>query len=316
MKRFLIMVTSVFLISAILSSLFFAFINGGLHRQNNDTYGKLNELINGSVGYDVVFIGSSRINLTVDPRIVDSVLQVNSFNFGLDGTTVVDFVWQCDLYLQTHPKPRLLVLNVDPKMLDIGDHLKVPVSRYLPYISKGEIYDTLSNYSCWPFVTRHFPFLAGSFYNDQIQYQALMGYLAPTRAVNDYYKGFSPLRRVWSNGEVSKNDLLSVCHTHKGWAIFESFLKNLQKSGVSVFVVYGPQIFDTNYDRMHKEYIQRLNVALSSHGIPFIDYADLPICRYKKYFFDATHLNYDGAERYSRKLAFDIDSVFFNSSTK
>ena len=161
------------MIVGILSTTIFYFINNGLRKQKIDIYGKLNELILKNDIVDIVFIGSSRVNLTVNPEIIDSVTKSNSFNFGFDGANIVDFEMHVKAYLKAHSTPRMLVLNIDPNMLNVEDKIKVPPSKYLPYVSHPEIYDSLKNYSNWPFKARFMPFVGMSFYTDAIVNQAL-----------------------------------------------------------------------------------------------------------------------------------------------
>lgn len=311
MRSFFKYIIVVCLITGIISTLFFYFINNGLKKNHSDIYGKMNELVLGHEPFDVAFIGSSRVNLTVNPEVIDSVAKVNSFNFGFDGANIVDFEMHVRAYLKSHPKPKLFVLNIDPKMLNVETEIKVP-SKYLPYIDHPEIYDSLKNYSRWPFVAKYLPFVATSFYTDAIVNQSVQGYIAPDRKMLNYYKGFSPLTRVWSKGDLSAADLLAVVHTPKGFSLFRSFLAMIRKEGIPLYLMYSPQYFFPEYDGMHRKYMDELNKVAFEYGYEITDYSALALCHDKKYFFDATHLNIEGANLFSKKLAEDIRDLFNN----
>ena len=172
-------------LTAIVSTGIFLLVNSGLRRQKNDAFGKLNEMILKDTPYDIVFIGSSRTNLNVDPGVIDSVTHKKSFNFGLDGANIIDYNMHINAYLRAHKRPELIVLNIDPAMLDVNNKIKVP-ARYLPYCDHREIYDTLIAYSSWPMVARYMPFVGMSFYSDGTVNQALQAYIAPnTVSLND-----------------------------------------------------------------------------------------------------------------------------------
>jgi hypothetical protein len=307
MRPFLKYTFTVIVITGIASSVIFYSINTGLRKQKVDIYGKMNELVSGHENFDIVFIGSSRVNLTVNPAVIDSVTHLSSFNFGFDGANIIDFTMHVQVYLKNHVKPQLLVLNIDPKMFGVEDKIKVPPSKYLPYVYCDEIYDTLKNYSNWPFVSRYMPFVATSFYTDAIVNQALQAYISPDRKMENYYKGFSPLTRIWSKGDQSAKDLVPVFYTNKGLALFRSFLKTIHDRNIHFKLIYSPQYFFSQYDAEHKAYIQKLNAIASEFNYSITDYSTMKICSDKKYFFDATHLNLDGANLFSRQLGLDLD---------
>lgn len=303
----------VLLIVGSLSTVQFYFINQGLRRQKVDIYGKMNELVVGKENYDVVFIGSSRINLTVNPAIIDSVTGLKSFNFGFDGANIVDFSMHVASYLKGHSKPGLMVLNIDPKMLNVDHEIKIPPSKYIPYIHKKEIYDTLSQYSNWPIVAKYAPFVAGSFYTDGIVNQSLQAYLFPNRKMENYYKGFSPLTKIWATGDKSAENLVPVIYTDKGLALFKHFLEGINKQGIRFRLIYSPQYSFSKYVKEHEEYIKKLNSIAFEYGYEVKDYSFMELCHDKNYFFDATHLNLTGANLFSQKLAEDIKITLLES---
>lgn len=309
MKVFFKYIFIVILITGTISTLFFYAINNGLRKQKVDIYGKLNELILGKENFDIAFIGSSRVNLTVNPAVVDSVSKLNSFNFGFDGANIVDFSMYVEAYIKVHAKPKLMVLNIDPKTFNVSDKIKLPPSKYLPYIDHKEIYDTLNRYSKWPFVTRYLPFVATSFYTDAIVNQSLQAYIYPDRKMENYYKGFSPLTKVWSKGDQSAADLVPVVYTIKGLALFHNLLKNIKDKHINLQIIYVPQYYFPKYAPEHEEYIKKLQAIASEFNYSIIDYSKMDLCRDKKYFFDGTHLNITGANLFSKKLGADLDSL-------
>lgn len=307
MKTFLKYIFTIILLVGIVSASFFNIVNRGLRKQKVDIYGKMNEIVLGKENFDIVFIGSSRINLTVNPAIIDSLTGLNSFNFGFDGANIIDFNMHLQSYLKTHVKPKLLVLNIDPKMFNVTDEIKVPPSKYLPYLDYPEIYDTLSLYSKWPFVAKYFPFVGVSFYTDGIVNQSVQAYVSPDRKMENYYKGFSPLTKVWANADKSAANLLPVECTLKGLALFHHFLERVKLSGIKFQLIYCPQYDFKGYELGHKQYISKLRSIADEFQYEINDYSTLDICN-EKYFFDATHLNLVGANIFSRKLGEDLSN--------
>lgn len=307
MKGFIKYTFSVCLLVALFSTLYFSAINVGLRKQKTDYFGKLNEMILGKENFDIIFLGSSRVNWGINPKIIDSITHKNSFNFGLDGAYIVEDWMNLRAYLASHPKPRLVVLNIDPRFLNARDEIKTP-ARYLPYLDHHEIYDTLSRYSSWPVVAKYMPFVGASFYTDGIVNQSLQAFIAPNRKKENYYKGFSPLEKVWSNGEDLES-LLAIDCTEKGLSLFRNFLKEMKENNLRLDLIYSPQYFVPADDKKHLGYMTVLNAIAGEYGYSVRDYSHWEICHEKKYFFDATHLNLTGANLFSEKLAADLNVI-------
>ncbi len=309
MKLFLKYSISILLITAALSTSFFWIVNMGLRKQKTDYFGKLNELILKNNNFDIIFLGSSRVNWTINPKIIDSISHANSFNFGLDGAYIVEDQINLNAYLKTHEKPKLLVINIDPKILNTTNEIKTP-SRYLPYVNHPEVYDTLSKYSSWPIVSKYFPFVGASFYTDGIINQSLQAFIQPERKMENYYKGFSPLKKVWeSTADESAEGLLKIEYTPKGIILFRNFLKEVKQKDIRLQLIYSPQLYFPQYRDKHLDFVKFLSSIADSYGFSIIDYSNMNICNNKKYFFDATHLNVEGANVFSLNLAEDLDSI-------
>lgn len=309
MKEFFKYCLTVVLITGIVSAGFFHAVNKGLRRQKTDIYGKLNELVESHDPLDIAFIGSSRVNMTVDPRVIDSVTGLRSFNFGFDGANIIDFDMHLDAFLAAHPRPKLIVLNLDPKMFNVRTTMKVPPSKYLPYIRHAEIYDSLKQYSNWPVVARYMPFVSTSFYTDAIVYQSIQGYIAPNRKVPNYYKGFSPLEKVWLNADKSMVNVLTVEYTPKGIALFKSLLQKIHARNIPLYLMYSPQYDAPAFEAQHQTLMNILRLAAAPESYEIHDYTTMSICKDKDYFFDAAHLNTQGAELFSVQLGSDLKAL-------
>lgn len=61
-----------------------AIVDKGL-RNAKMPYSSLNDVYNGRVNADVIMLGSSRAVFHISPHILDSVLQKNTYNIGVNG---------------------------------------------------------------------------------------------------------------------------------------------------------------------------------------------------------------------------------------
>ena len=91
---------------------------------------------------------------------------------------------------------------------------------------------------------------------------------------------------------------------------FKKFLNELTIDGTKVIFVFAPIYHEVLEKCSEREVIYRMydSIACEFH-IPILDYSDIPMCYDTAYFYNATHLNKQGAELFTTKLAHDIDSL-------
>ncbi len=133
MKRLLITV----LVSCFIAISFAGYFYANLHRiaPTKDQLTKVVDFLNtDTTTYDVIFIGSSRIYVHIDPRIIDSVCGVNSYNLGLDGSSITEQLPVLKKYMQKHRAPKLIVLGLDYGTLNAAN-LPFDYPVYYNYMS-------------------------------------------------------------------------------------------------------------------------------------------------------------------------------------
>ena len=99
MRHFLfkIILYSIFLFSILLIVDFF--IQKGLKKSSYHEISKWNEVVQGGIDADILFVGSSRALVHFDPRIIERYTGKSSFNLGLDGSKFESQKLVLDLYL-------------------------------------------------------------------------------------------------------------------------------------------------------------------------------------------------------------------------
>ena len=134
--------------------------------------------------------------------------------------------------------------------------------------------------------------------------------MQPERKMENYYKGFSPLKKVWeASADDSAEGLLKIEYTPKGINLFRHFLEEVKQKNIRLQLIYSPQFYFPQYKHNHDVFMDMLNSIADSYGFTIIDYSKMDICKEKQYFFDATHLNVKGANVFSKKLGEDLDSI-------
>jgi len=152
---------------------------------------RLRELLLNHTYYDLIFLGSSRTHFGVNPRIIDSICGLRSYNAGVEGGNLYEFEMMLRSYLENHPSPRYVVLNFDLHSFGVASKLfNYPV--YFPYTSNKVIYAYLSDKGYMNTTKQVFPFLKLADYDDDTKGDFLKMFSGKTEiAPGDFqYKGY------------------------------------------------------------------------------------------------------------------------------
>ena len=114
-KILLILFTSFVLLVSINS----VFKKGNEIFYRNDSE-RFKELKKDKPSYDIIFLGTSRTYAHNDPRIIDSITGLSSYNFGVSGANLLEMNLWFDIYLQHHQSPKLVVLDLYLNAFDIA----------------------------------------------------------------------------------------------------------------------------------------------------------------------------------------------------
>ena len=101
------------ILAYIICLLSFLIIKKEIDRYKKHTTSRLTEIFCNKTNYDVLFLGSSRTHLIINPAIIDSICKVNSYNAGMEGANLYEFDMVLKAYLENHPSPQWLVLTID-----------------------------------------------------------------------------------------------------------------------------------------------------------------------------------------------------------
>lgn len=270
---------------------------------------RLQEVLGGHEGYSILFVGSSRMRRHVDPRVIDRVARLPSFNSGTDGGNLYEMKTIFEGYLVNHPPPALLVLALDAGSLDLSKRLLFDPSIYFPYASNPPVATALSAAGISPLLLRLVPF-------------AQLGYLDDSRwrTVLDARRGLIELgeetayKGFLTNGD-SVIDLAAPPpekqHTEispDSPRLLEELLDGAGRAGTRVILTYAPE-----YRDRYKALLDTTPAALRmiegiarSRGVPFLRHDKLEICLRPELFANAGHLNTAGAAVYSEILGKQI----------
>lgn len=262
------------------------------------------KIINEQLEADLVIMGSSRAWVQYSPAILDSVLQINTYNLGIDGSVLNRQIIRYEVFnhYQTK-KPKYIVLNIDyfsahewsygyereqffPYMWD--PYMRKEISKVEP-ISWGERYIPVYRY---------------------VTYKGLYNVIHEKPWDSKTYKGYMGRDCTW---EAKAYEELTAFHfdaDERVMAMFEQFLEERKKEGVKVIFCYAPMYIGfTNKVENLEEFFACYKGYAERYDIPILDYTYHELSMDTTYFYNASHLNRRGAEIFSTQLAHDLDSL-------
>lgn len=283
-------------------------ITRNLHYSNARMFRNWNEVFYDSTYYDLLISGSSRAWVFYDPMILDSALNVNSYNLGLDGHGITTQVARYHAYRMTHPKPKCIVQNIDFFTLQPSN--KFEREQFLPYLMYDGLFDEIHEEEGYTYIDKYVPFVRYIGYRDVI----FEGFGLPNDIVHssNLYKGFATSDRKWDPSILYTTDSLVFMCEEKPSQVFEAFLRELREDSIEVVLVYGP-IYRGRMDRVASEEEQWMYAYFGDcakrYDCHILNYLWDDMCGSTEYFYNATHVNAKGSRIVSEKLAHDLDSL-------
>lgn len=291
---------------AILLALGYAFdywLSSRLMRRNHDELSSWTEIIEGKAQCDVAFIGNSRTYHGIVPEIIDSALQLNTYNFGIEG---FQFNQQYDRYRLMMAKdiiPHYIVQTIDYAGTLQWDLFKD--DQFLPYFWDLDM-RRIALHKRYNVLELYLPLLR---YYGQKEY--ILGTLFGYEWNSEHHKGWNGgIQAPWNPADWLRTDSITFVADPRTEAMFTEFLDDTRDRGIQVIFVYDPiYIGKTRKVRNLDDMYHRFDSLAAGRYIPVLDYTFCPISMDTTYFYDTEHLNSYGAETYSRILGHALDSV-------
>ena len=301
------------LISAALSQSIYVFIEKGRKKFFNTTMPRFDHLLNQGHSHDILMIGSSRTYLHNDPRVIDSITGMDSYNAGLQGASMFEINMVLDAYLETHNQPKLVVLEASMLSFNVDKSLMNNPTLYFTHLDNKEIRENLNENWKNTTMLKYLPFLRLTQYDDLNRSYGFKGFAGEQEIIyGNVYKGYAENDTAIIKDTVeTKNNCDWVKVTAKGRYFLDKMIRTCQQRLIPIVVIYSPEYKQLNYHCPGGDQVMDsfTNICKET-GVPFWNYLHDPICEEKKAFLNITHLNRYGAEKFSATLGNDIKKYF------
>lgn len=169
MKRFLIHLAFWLLFASIAAVFFDVMISSGLKKTDIRKYSVWNDIYKGDINAEVLVIGSSRAWCGYNTFILDSLLECNSYNLGLDGHPFDAQLIRYKTYRRFNLKPSLIIVNTDfLSSLHNSAESQYEREQYFPYINDSILINSIAEVKHITWLERHVPLIRYFGYREDI----------------------------------------------------------------------------------------------------------------------------------------------------
>ncbi len=287
-------------------------VTRGLRKSQTSLHYNLNKIYNGEINADIVINGSSKARMQISTRIIDSILNVNSYNLGMRGAEFNPQNFQFKQYLKHNTKPKIVIQVVSFGYLHKYEEL-ISYEKFIPYLNKKEVRELCKQYKGFTFLDYHVPFMKYAGQYDLI-INGLLNTIGVDRNKDTSYKGYSSQNKKWDatfeDFKKSNPDGFSVKMDSLYKTEFEKYITNCATKNIKLYLVYPPTYHESKkYMHNRAEIITYYKNMANKYQISFLDYSDNELTLSKDNFYNSQHLNKKGAEIFTEILANNINQI-------
>jgi len=303
MKKFLVLL--VIFGTGLLGLAFAAeyFITKRLHKSTTRMLVGWNDMFFGNLQYDVLIMGNSRAWTQYSPQILDSILGVNSYNIGIDGSHFNRQILRYDTYRRFNAKPKAIIQNVDFATLGITTGLER--EQFFPYFFDDTLKRESMKYEKYSLLEKYLPAYRYIGHKHMIQEGLkLVGDEAGLK------KGYYGVDKPWNGTFFHEITEFEHAQNRQIMSLFDKYLAKAYSENIRVIFVFAPMYVGATKKLKNVEgMFHMFDTIAQKYNIPILNYNDDIMSYDTLRFYNATHLNRKNAELFSIKLAHDIDSL-------
>lgn len=272
----------------------------GLLKQEKGYYAKYKTAFFTKNNFDVLFLGSSRVEMHYDTRTFDSLTGKNSFNHSLAGATPRVAFAALKAYLANSSAPEIIFYEVDYHFLKYPSTEIKEFNNYFPFFKNETLrreFNSIDNRMNHFYYNPYYSFPYTGFKNLST---SLHGWLnIPNKTDSLYHKGYLK--------EVLRPHLDYIPSTPaSSWFsslernYLDSIITICKQKNIDLTLISSPMFAGGKLDVSNKEeIISQLENIAKINKIHYYDLSSLSFCNRRGLFIDHYHMNAAGATKFT-----------------
>ena len=293
----------------------FYMLSNGI-KKSGDNYTTWNDIVSSSIKSDIIINGSSRAMNHINPFILDSILDCQSYNLSITGSFFSKQYVRYLFFEKYNEKPKYLIQQIDYTTLSNADYEFD--DRFLPYISYIDK-ALVKNHLKWIKNYHLIVPLSRYLFQKKLIIRGILEFSHVKHFSREETKGFQKLSGPFNSkalNQILQGDSLIGKNEPAMVELFDCYLNHCKQNNIYVILVFSPQYYKvTDFTTRKKEILDIYNSVSGKYNFSFLDYSTDSMCYDTIFFHDAGHMNYKGSTIFSIKLAHDIDSIRLKLST-
>lgn len=289
----------------------------GVRKNRIGEYDKLNTIFLKHNNYNCLVIGSSRAESHFNPRIIDSITHLDSYNIGLEGATMPFILGGLEAYLVNSKAPEYVMLNIDFHAFKDNNDTIHRFPRYFPYLSNKKFYHKLKERDHRFLFFKWIPLYSLPYFNEQYLNASLRGYFGIENEFDQsFIQGYAPV----PPGLTIDVDTFkySKFYSNPQEIIFQSLdsIINVCKKNNSKLIFVVSPMYYKGFEAVtnRNELLQIFKNIAEKYNLGYMDYTSSDFCNDKTLFADPYHSNKKGSILFSEKFANDLRQYINNLS--
>lgn len=324
MKKFIIKIIGLTIVLVLSALGLDIAVSKGLRKNETKLFSTMTKAYQGKINADLIVNGSSKAFVQVSPQILDSIIGIDSYNLGLDGSPFIPQKALFELYKLNNKKPKVIVQVVSNGTLrSLDDGFLNPI-KFAPYLNIPVIKKHMILTSSFDYLDYNIPLFRFS----GKPFETITGILSLFN-VNLFKeignKGYYPNDKYWSENvnkktNISDNQVVDTENISEikeftsldstSCELFEDFLSQCKLNNILVILVYPPIYSEASNTIKNIDYY---NEVAQEYNAYFLNYArDSSLVFNREYFYNSQHLNTNGARLFTTKLAEDVKARTHN----
>ncbi|MBK5208334.1 MAG: hypothetical protein JJE44_02370 [Flavobacteriaceae bacterium] len=240
---------------------------------------------------DYIFLGSSRVDNTIDAEVIEKITGKKALNLGIQAAKLNDLFFMLKLLQKQNIKSEIVFIQVD-YIYNMEGNSEILKSYLMPYIKDDVISSYIKERDSNYYKLKYIPFYRYLVFDYKLGFREHFNTFINKKSRINFENGYDA--KYGSTGVKLQASLpKTVNKENKTITAINQFAK---ENNIKVVYFMAPFCFDT----ANKDFSQKLKQKIPG----LLDYSQL--FKDDNYFFNPGHLNDKGAKEFSKRMALDI----------